>query len=446
MKTSTKIILVLFALTAIAAVVLFPHLSAAIKFENGQFSLNFSPLGYVALALLILSNSFGIVLYFKFLKTLSLNKVLFFSTLPFTLIYGFSLYTLAYLTNIDNTFANSVKIVLNISTENQYNSILWAVLLTILYVLVLFIVYFIVTKPIYKMEKLLERLGDGKIREKKFRLGGGKQFNHIGHSLLKINNQFNESEDAPSIKLPKVLDKYIDSQDVEKLQSGQMVSRFAYLSFCVINDFGTSSLQGNYDILKLYINVVEPLVKRFNGLCVDNCSFGSLGVFFRAQDALDFAHAVCRAIKIKAKRLNVKINRFVAVNGQKICCSLNKNGKLLINEENVAALKKVIEFSKRAECCLIFSNTVLDNLPSSYLLKYRYIGTLFNQNLNLFESLEVYGRQKRMLLDKSKQSFEKGVMFFTQGQQQRAKLIFENLLRENPNDKTAFLYLNQCKN
>lgn len=446
MKTSTKIILVLFALTAIATVVLFPNLSSAFKFENAKLSVNFSPLGYVTLALFILATSFALVLYFKFLKTLSLNKVLFFSTLPFTLMYGFSLYSLAYLTNLDNAFANSVKTILNISTENQYNSILWSVLLTILYILLLFIVYFIVTKPIYKMEKLLERLGDGKIREKKFRLGGGKQFSHIGHSLLKINNQFSKTEDGQAVHLPKVISKFVDSEDAAKLQSGQMVSRFTYLSLCYITDFGEKSLQGSYDILKLYINIVEPLIKRFNGLAADNCSFGSLGVFFRAEDALDFSHAVCRALRIKAKRYGLKINRFVAVSGQKTHYSINKKGKLIINDENITTLKNIIDFSTQVQCCLIFTNTILDNLPASYLLKYRYIGTLFNQNLNLFESLEVYGRHKRMLLDKQKQPFEKGVMFFGQGHKERAKLIFENLLQENPNDKAAFLYLNQCKN
>ena len=66
--------------------------------------------------------------------------------------------------------------------------------------------------------------------------------------------------------------------------------------------------------------------------------------------------------------------------------------------------------------------------------------------MNCFESLEVYNRHKRFLLDKNKQAFEKGVQFFYQGQQQRAKLIFENLLKENPNDKAAILYLNQCEN
>ena len=446
MKTSTKIFLVLFALTSVASVVLFPHLSAAVKFENAKLSFDFSPLGYTALGLVVLSNLFGNVLYFKFLKTLSLNKVLFFSTLPLTIMYGISLYCVAYLTNLNNAFANSVKTLLNITTKNHYNSVLWAVLLTILYILLLFIIYFVVTKPLYKMEKLLERLGQGRIKEKKFRLGGGKQFAHIGHSLLKINRKFDEGEEEGLQKIPKALNKFANKMEIEKLQNKQLVSRYGYLSLCVIQDVGASGLKGNYQTLKLYMEAAQPLIKRFNGLGVDNCSFGCLGVFFRSQDALDFSHAVCRAVKIKAKRIGCKINCFVAVDGHKVCCLLNKNGKLLVNEEDTVALSQMIDFSKKADCCLIFSNAVLDALPENYFLKYRFIGALTGQNVNCFESLEVYNRHKRFLLDKNKQVFEKGVQFFYQGQQQRAKLIFENLLKENPNDKAAILYLNQCEN
>lgn len=446
MKTSTKIFLVFFAITAIAAVILFPNLTKAVKMENGKILFNFSPLSYIALAVFILSIIFGIILYFKFLKTLSLNKVLFFSTLPFTLIYGFSLYSLAYLSNIDNSIANSVKTILNISEKNQYNSILWAVLLTILYILLLFILFVIVTKPIYRIEKLLQRLEDGKIKEKKFRIGGGKQFNHIGHSLRKINNQFNQNEENQDIKLPKMLYKFLDNEQVAKLQNGQHISRFAYLSLCNINDAGETSLQGNYTILKLYINVVEPLIKRFNGFPVENCNNGCLGLFFSAQDALDFSHAVCRALKIKAKRYNLKINRFVVTHGQHVSYSFNRTGRLLVSEDSIIKLESIMKFSKQTESCLIFTNAILDNLPSEYLLKYRFVGSHFNQSINLFESIEVYSRHKKFILDKNKQSFEKGVLFFSHGQFERAKIIFENILRENPKDKLAFLYLNQCKN
>ena len=190
MKISTKIILILFAIISIASVILFPNITSSIKIEGKTLSFNFTVEAYITLALLVFSSVFAMILYFRFLHTLSINKVLFFSTLPFTLIYGALLFFIASLNSFQNETVDSVKAILNISQENQYNTFLWAILLTIIYILILFIVYFFVTKPVFRMEKLLERLGDGKIKEKKFNLGGGKQFDQIGHSLLKINNNY----------------------------------------------------------------------------------------------------------------------------------------------------------------------------------------------------------------------------------------------------------------
>ena len=50
------------------------------------------------------------------------------------------------------------------------------------------------------------------------------------------------------------------------------------------------------------------------------------------------------------------------------------------------------------------------------------------------------------MLYKNKQDFEKAVLFFNRGEKERARILFENILRENPNDKVAYLYFNQCKN
>ena len=79
MKTSTKIILILFATTSISSVVLFPNITSAIAFDGKTFLFNFTVLSYITLALIVFSVLFGLILYFRFLQTLSINKVLFFS-------------------------------------------------------------------------------------------------------------------------------------------------------------------------------------------------------------------------------------------------------------------------------------------------------------------------------------------------------------------------------
>ncbi len=448
MKTSSKIFLVLFAITSIASIVLFPNVSKAIVINEKGLSVNFSVLSYVALGLTILSSIFGTILFFRFLKTLSINKVLFFSTLPFTLIYGVALFSLAYLSSLDNPTANGVKTILNITKENQYNTILWAILLTILYIVILFIVYFFVTKPIYKMEKVLLRLGDGKIKEKKFNIGGGKQFSEISHSLLKINNNFtNNSNDVfYTSKLPKNLTKNLNDEKLTSLQNGAPISQSFNIVLCKLISNLSHNRNSDYTVLKFYVNNIEPLIKRFNGISIENDDEYCCGLFFKSEDALDFAHAVCRIVKIKTKHIDYKIVPMLIVDKCEIQISSNEKGKVLINNKNFDFAHELTSFIHKANCKLIFTNRILDNLPTNYLLKYRYLGRLDNSEINIFESLEVYPRKKRELLDKNKQPFEKAVLFYNKGEKQRALILFENILKENPNDRASYLYFNQCKN
>ena len=382
MKTSTKIYLILFAITSIASIVIAPNVTKAVQISTEGVSFNFSILSYVALALIVLSNVFGTILYFRFLKTLSFNKVIFFSTLPFTLIYATLLFSLAYLSSLDNPIANGVKSLLNITTTNQYNTILWAVLLTITYILVLFIVYFFVSKPVERMEKILLRLGDGRIKERKFNLGGGKQFAQMGHALLKINNTFSgANENLTGSKVPKVLNRFIDEQKLLRLQNGEKVSHSLYIVFCRLQEEKDSSMRKEYDLLKLYINEIEPLVKKFNGITVENALAGTCSLFFRAENALDFAHAVCRVIKIKAKQMSL-IKPFIVVDNDEALFSINEKARAILDKRNFDVIKEVLNFAITNNCRLVFTNKILDNLPSNYLLKYRYVGKInFIKNL-----------------------------------------------------------------
>lgn len=447
MKKSTKIFLLLFLLTAVPAVVLFPYLSASVGLNENGFVLNFSLQGYIALALVVISGVIAIILYFKFLKTLSISKLLFFSTLPFTLIYGALLYMVASLNSLNTQTANAVKTLLNI-TENGYNAILWAVLLTILYITVLFIVYLFVTKPVYRIEKVLKRLGDGKIKQRKLKVGTSKQFSQIGHALVKINNNYHniQTNDVfDKVKIPKILQNVLHEGELLKLQNGQVVNLEGFLVCAWIN--GEKKVKHNLDILKLRLNELAPLAKKFNGIVAQNITDYLMVFFFKSEDALDYAHALCRCVKIKNKHHKAKTDVNVCVDSLTAQCYLDKEGNLLCNEENLKFAEKIIDFAKYIHAMLVFSSDVLDNLPSNYFLKYRYVGNLpLQKSLNLFESLEVYGKNKLNMLEKDRTSFEQGVLFFEEGQKDRARVIFENIIRKNEEDRASFVYFNQCRN
>ena len=116
--------------------------------------------------------------------------------MPLTIVYGVLLFLIADITTFNNKTAKSVRMLLNISENNSYNTILWAVLLSVVYISALFLIFLLVCKPVSRMEKIVNRLSDGKVKDPKFKLGGGKQFKELEHSLNKINYNYHAKDHA----------------------------------------------------------------------------------------------------------------------------------------------------------------------------------------------------------------------------------------------------------
>ena len=170
MKTATKILLGLFIATLIPAIIFGRSLFYAIIPTQDGFLFDFDVYAYLGMAFLLANNILGGILYFRFIASLKLPKAIFFSVFPITIMYGFGLYSLAIVGKYTNPIAESIKKILNISQTDNYNSILWAVLLTAVYLLFLFLILIITCKPLQKVEKVTLRLGDGRVREGRFNI------------------------------------------------------------------------------------------------------------------------------------------------------------------------------------------------------------------------------------------------------------------------------------
>ena len=164
MKKSTKILLALFVLVTIPSLVLGGSILSGIKATDNGFVFDFDTKGIIALALTAISIVLGSILYARFLSTLKLEKLLFFSSIPLIVIYGAIIFLIADLSNIENDFAKSVQTLLNLSTYNAYNTILWAILVTLIFIGILSLNFFIICRPMNRVEKVVSRLGDGKVK------------------------------------------------------------------------------------------------------------------------------------------------------------------------------------------------------------------------------------------------------------------------------------------
>ncbi len=463
MRRTTKVLLILYVLTFIPSIVLGRYvLQGIIPVENG-FNFNFDVWGIIGLILMLVSNILGFILFFRFIMAQPMAKAIFFSSLPLIITYGALMFLLAELTSFQNDTAQSVRTLLNLSADNAYNTILWAILITIVFVLLMFANFFFLCKPLGKVEKIVARLGDGKVKEHKLKIGGGKQFNNIEHGLNKINNNYKSSaSDLKKFNLeaqkfvPKQFFRILGKSSVAELELGNQVKKNATLMLVKLRGIENSnqmSLEENFNFLNSYLNVISPIIRRFRGFVDKYLGEGILAVFGKAEDAIDCSHAIARAVSVKNrqnKSIPNVIENVAIITSQVIFGIIGEEERKIptIVSNIISEIDKIDQVGKLMHSKIVFGDSVLNNLPLNYKFAYRHIGavTLNEKEKNLlFEDLEVVPRDKRTRLIKSKGIFENGVLCYENGKYDEACRCFGEALKIAPDDKGCYVYYNRAK-
>ena len=460
MKKSTKILLALFVLVTIPSLVLGGSILSGIKATDNGFVFDFDTKGIIALALTAISIVLGSILYARFLSTLKLEKLLFFSSIPLIVIYGAIIFLIADLSNIENDFAKSVQTLLNLSTDNAYNTILWAILVTLIFIVILSLNFFIICRPMNRVEKVVSRLGDGKVKEEKLTIGGGKQFKTIEHGLNKINNNYKEKDNSlktsklQSKNTSKRLIKILGRNNVAELEMGRSITRQVTLLYTHLFHYeNDKTLQADFDLIKSYYKDIAPLIRRFSGYIEGYNENGLTAVFARAEDAIECSLIISRTIKIKNRsnksgshlleRISILTSR---VTYKAIGQDDDKKPTIISNESEI--LERIDRIAEFMQAKIIFTKSVLDDLPINYKLAYRYLGSvnMFNtEEIMLFEDLDVYPKNEAEKLVRNKGVFERGIINYNNGDYNKAISYFQDNLRSNPSDRAGYIYYSNAK-
>lgn len=462
MRKSTKILFVLFVLTLIPAIVLGRFVLAGVIPTGSGFAFNFEIKGIIGLALTAISNILGFILFFRFIMAQPVANAIFFSSLPLMLSYGAVMFLLVQMSTFENDTAKSIRSLLNLSAENAYNTILWAILISIIFILLMFANFFFLCKPVGKVEKIVSRLGDGKVRESKLKIGGGKQFNNIEHGLNKINNNFKNNIDSLNkVKaetrkfIPKQFFKFLGKESVAELELGNQVKKVSTLMSVKLRGVENAenmSLEENFNFLNSYLNVVSPIIRRFGGFIDKYFGEGILAVFGKAEDALDCAHAINRAVSVKNRQNKAlpNINECISVMTSQVIFGIigEQERKIPTIISNVSNdIDRLDNVCRLLNTKILFSDSVLNNLPLNYKFLYRYVGAITindKEKAVLFEDLEVVPRDLCLKLIRSKPIFEKGILFYEKAQYVEAKDCFAEALKIAPNDKGCYIYYNKA--
>lgn len=461
MKKSTKVWLIVFIISFVGSLLLFSSVSRGIVIGESIY-LNFDAMGYVGLVFMVISTVSGSVLYFKFIKSQNFTRMLFFLTVPLTLTFAVAIYLVSDINSFNGTQIDTLRQVLNVTPSNNINYV-WAILLTIVYLILLFLTFSYACKPIKKIEKAVSRLSDGEIKDE-IQIGGNKQFEGIEHGLNKINDVYKEKENL--IKktnleyekyVPKQFLKFLGKNSILELELGNQVQKEVTTMFCDIrNSTATSStlsLEDNFNYINSYLKVVSPLVRKHGGFVDKYLGDGILAVFMKAENAMECAVQIVKAIEQKNKSsvatpsmdVGISLNTGEVVFGV-VGEEERKSPTIISDTVNLAS--KMENINKFFHTKIIFSKRTLNSLRNEYPLSYRFIGTLTLEDkdyLSMFECLDSYDKKTREKLESVKVTFEQGVRYYNLGKYHNAKENFQLVLKRAREDKVAYMYYNKCE-
>lgn len=404
----------------------------------------------------------GNILYFRFLKTRKFSSMLFFATVPFSIMFAGAVYLVLNLTSFSGETISIIKVAMQISTTN-YNKYYWTGVIVIFYVLSMFLMLYFMTKPLYKVERETKRLSFGEVN-KKIVVGGSKQFMEIENSLNKINDIYKKKDDF--IKqtnleyekfVPKQILKFLGKKNVLELEVDSQVKKVATTLFCNLRNSAditeTLSLEENFSFISSYLNVVSPIIKKFGGFVDKYLDDGLLAVFVSPEIAVNCGKAIIKTITERNLKETKSINIDVGIGihtGEVVFGVVGdenqKSPTPISNSVNIAS--KMDEINKMYGSSIIFSKETLNSLGADFKLLYRYIGNLKlvdqNRIISVFELLDCYARQKREKLVKNTSGFEEAVRYYINGKFAFAKEKFEEVYKKEKDDKVCYVYFNKC--
>lgn len=460
MKKWTKVLLVLFVATLIPAIVFGRDVFLAIKPNGNSFDFDFTTKAIIGMVFMSLSMTFGMILYVKFLLRLSLDKLLFFSSFPLLVVYGLSIFFIASVGTMEGDFAQTLRVMLNITDTASYNTILWSILVTITLIMLLLLNFVIICRPLTRVERIVLRLGDGLVKDNKLCVGGGKQFELIEHGLNKINSNYKEKEYSIkdidfSSPIPKHFYKFLGKGNIERLQKGEIVKQSAivlYVRLASQNESGTLTMEASFGLVNSYLNIISPIIRKEGGFIEKFTGDSVIGVFSKASEGIRCCQNISRVIEAKntSKRGMPNIDYRIIVSGFELSYKLqSSNGgtyPVIITplQDDLLRLNEVGEF---VGSNIIYTKSCIERLPLDNRLDYRYIGfvSLSGGQVVLYDDLQSKLRQDQRSYQKTKRLFEKGVIAFNQGNFDEAGQIFNQILHVLPKDKASYEYFNKCK-
>jgi two-component system sensor histidine kinase ChiS len=269
-------------------------------------------------------------------------------------------------------------------------------------------------------------------------------------NLLKINMAYERF-------IPHEFIRFLERESIIDIQLGDYVQKEITILFCDIRSFTTLSEQmtpqETFNFLNSYLSRMGPCIREHNGF-IDKYIGDSIMAIFpgSVENAIDAAFEMriqlSKYNKHREKSGYSPISIGIGLHtGQVMLGTIGEaermDGTVIADAVNLAS--RMEGLTKRYGASILVSEYTLSKMKHSNDYHSRFLGKVQvkgkNQAVSVFEMYDGDLEHIKMLKMKSLREFDQGLQSYFDKEFTKAAMSFKKVLKINPQDKTAKLYL-----
>jgi class 3 adenylate cyclase len=260
-----------------------------------------------------------------------------------------------------------------------------------------------------------------------------------------------------------VPDQYLDFLEKPSLidvKLGDHVSAEMAVMFSDIRGFTTMSEemspQENFDFVNTYLQMVSPIIQRYDGFIVKFLGDGMMAIFpYAVDDAVRAGIEKQKQVEVFNAELQSKglppIQVGIGIHtGHMMVGMIGEQMRMQGDafSDNVNLTSRLEGLTKFYGVSMIMSEETLLRLQKPVRYQMRYLGKAQVKGrehpISLYEVFEGAPESQRLRRQQTKADFERGLKLYMTGKFTEAIACFESVLQRDPDDKTATLYLERA--
>jgi two-component system sensor histidine kinase ChiS len=283
------------------------------------------------------------------------------------------------------------------------------------------------------------------------------KFSRAFSTIEALSENLQRYNRAYSRFVPREFLRFLQKESILDIHLGDQVQTEMTVLFVDIRSFTTISEhmtpKENFDFLNDYLGRIGPLIRKNNGFIDKYLGDGLMALFPEgAEDALQAALEIQKAVHVFNEELTqwgrpaIRVGAGIHT-GRLMLGTVGEqermDGTVISDAVNLAS--RIEGLTRSYGSSIVISEESLVRLEDPNKFCYRFLGKVRvkgkTEPVSVFEVFDLDPTEMRIVKQVTRTEFEKGIMALHRGEHAEARKLFEGILRANPEDEAAALYI-----